>query len=261
MRLLPVAILVVLLSGCQKGEEHLRKAHVFFKSGDLEAAAKLYRTAADAEPNNVAAWEGLGNVAFERHEYETAIAHYQRAIEIESKAMSARHKLAVALTTANRTDDAIMLLEETILIDPKDAFAFNALGGLHQKIGDLQKAKQYQIGALGADAEFHAARFALGSVLVDLGELEEAEREFARLLTKKQDALAEYGFARLAAKRGKWPEAAQHLERVLGAGVAHPEKIAKDQVFANGWGEEPMVKTKQKLDRAAGTKTSTVPIR
>jgi tetratricopeptide (TPR) repeat protein len=260
MRLFAVAILALGLA-CQKGEENLRKAHVFFKNGDLDSAAKLYREAADAEPSNVTAWEGLGNVAFERHEYERAIDHYRKAIEIEKKAMSARHKLAVALTTANRTDDAIALLEETIMIDPKDAFAFNALGGLHQKLGELEKAKQYQVGALNADEDFHAARFALGSVLVDLGELEEAEREFTRLLTKKQDALAEYGFARLAAKREKWPQAALHLERVLDAGVAHPEKIATDAVFANGWSEEPMRKAKQKLDRAAGTKTSTAPIR
>jgi tetratricopeptide (TPR) repeat protein len=252
---------MLLVFACQKGEESLRKAHVFFKNGEYDAAEKLYRSTAEAEPNNVAAIEGLGNVAFERKEYEAAIAHYQKAIGIEKTAMSARHKLAVALTTANRPDEAIASLEETVKIDPKDAFAYNALGGLYQKTGDLGRAKQHQIMALTIDADFHAARFALGSLLVDLGELQEAEREFARLMTKKQDALAEYGFARLEAKRGHWPEAAAHLEKVLDAAVAHPEKIARDRVFAAGWNEAPMLRAKQRLDRAAGTKTSTATVR
>lgn len=246
---------------CQKGEENLRKAHVFFKSGDLDSAGRHYRAATEVAPDNPAGWEGLGNVAFERRDYDEAIVHYRKAIEVDPKAMSARHKLAVALTSANRADQAIALLEETVALDPKNAFALNALGGLHQKQGDLEKAKQYQIAALTADDDFHSARFALASLLVDLGELEEAERELTRLVTRDQHLLAEYGFARLAAKKGKWPEAARHLERVLDGGVAHPEKIAMDPVFAGGWSEAPMKKAKAKLDRAAGTKTSTVPIR
>jgi tetratricopeptide (TPR) repeat protein len=259
MRTLLAALLA--LAGCQKGEENTRKAHVFFKSGDVESAAKLYRAAADADPNNAAAWEGLGNVAFELKSYDEAIAHYRKAIAIDAKAMSARHKLAVALTTANQADAAIELLEETAAIDPSNAFALNALGGLHQKKGDLDRAKQYQISAWAADDDFHAARFALGSLLVDMGELEEAEREFSRLVVKDQESLAEYGFARIAAKREKWDQVARHLAAVLDGVVAHPERIAVDPVFADGWSEAPMKALKEKLDRAAGTKTSTVPIR
>jgi tetratricopeptide (TPR) repeat protein len=258
--LLPL-LLSVSIVACQKGEENIRKAHVFFKSGDLDSAADHYRAAVEADPKNAAAWEGLGNVAFERKSYEDAIERYQKAIELDPKAMSARHKLAVTLSTANRTDDAIALLEETVALDPKNAFPLNALGGLHQKRGDLQKAKEYQAAAIAADDDFHAARFALASVLIDLGELEAAERELTRLLRRDQEALGEYGFARLAARRGKWDQAAQHLDRVLDAGVAHPEKIAKDPVFANGWGEGAMARMKEKLDRAAGTKTSTLTVR
>src|SRR5688572_2357288 len=256
------ALLILLsIAGCQKGEENIRKAHVFFKSGDLGSAHRHYRAAADADANNAVAWEGLGNVAFERRDYEDAIANYQKAISIDPKAMSARNQLAVALTSANRTQDAIRSLEQTLEVDPVNAFALNALGGLHQKLGDLDKAKHYQVAAVAADGDFHAARFALGSLLVDLGELDEAEREFSRLLAREQETLAEYGFARLAAKRGKWDRAAKHINFVLDAGVAHPEKIARDGVFAEGWGEASMKAAKEKLDRAAGTKTSTSPIR
>src|SRR5688572_9538470 len=115
-RALTVVLSLLSVAACQKGEENIRKAHVFFKSGDLDSAGKHYRAAADADPNNAAAWEGLGNVAFERREYDGAIAHYEKAIATDTKAMSARHKLAVALTTANRTQDAIELLEATIAL-------------------------------------------------------------------------------------------------------------------------------------------------
>jgi tetratricopeptide (TPR) repeat protein len=257
----PILFALLALAGCQKGEENIRKAHVFFKSGDIESAAELYRAAAHADPNNAAAWEGLGNVAFEKRSYDEAIDQYKKAIAIDAKAMSARHKLAVALTTANRAPEAIEVLVDTVGLDPTNAFALNALGGLHQKQGDLDEAKRYQISALAADDDFHAARFALGSLLVDMGELEEAEREFSRLMVREQGSLAEYGFARLAARRGKWDRAAQHLSNVLDGAVSHPERIAKDPVFADGWSTPPMRAAKEKLDRAAGTKTSTMPLR
>jgi hypothetical protein len=52
--------------------------------------------------------------------------------------------------------------------------------------------------------------------------------------------------------------AAKRLDAVIGGGVAHPEKIAADPVFADGWAEEPMRLVKAALDRAAGAETSTV---
>lgn len=254
-------LVTLLLIGCPKGEESIRKANVFFKNGDLARAEEAYERALEADPESAAALEGLGNVAYEQKKYDLAIERYQQAIAAHPEAISARHKLAVTYSTVNRVAEAIEVLEATVKVEPKNAFAYNALGGLYQKRGDLDVAKEMQIRALGIDEDFHAARFALGSVLVDLGELEAAERELTRLMKKGERSLAEYGYARLAASRGAWADAARHLDVVLDAGVSHPEKIARDPVFTEGWSEGPMRDIKRRVDRIAGSKTSTVPKR
>lgn len=250
-------LVTLLLAGCPKGEESIRKANVFFKNGEYRRAEEAYRKALQADPENETALEGLGNVAYEQKQYDEAVARYQEAIEAHPKAISARHKLAVTLSSIDRIPEAIEILEATVEMEPADAFAFNALGGLYRKQGELEKAKQMQIKALAIDQQYHAARFALAGVLVELGELEGAERELTRLVKEGEGTLAEYGYARLAAARGRWADAAQRLEKVLDAGVSHPEKILEDPVFASGWGQEPMKRLAPRLRRLSGTKTST----
>lgn len=241
--------LTILLAGCPKGEESLRKANVLFKNGELEQAAALYQKATEADPERVVAWEGRGNVAFEQKKYVQAIAHYQKALSIDEKALSVRHHLAVTLATSDRRPEAIAVLEATVAMAPDDAFAHHALGGLYKKAGALEKSKKSQLSALAAQPDLYAARFALGNVLVDLSELEAADREYARLFGDGQKDLATYGHARIAAKRGQWEEAAKQLGLVLDMGAAHPEKILDDPVFGEGWSEASMRAIRERLPR------------
>ncbi len=58
------------------------RAAQLFASGDFAGAAEAYRAATDAEPDNGAAWFGLGRAQFESRRVDPAIAAFERALEL-----------------------------------------------------------------------------------------------------------------------------------------------------------------------------------
>lgn len=255
-----LAALAPWVAGCHdSGEEHVRKGHVFFSNKDLAQAEASFSRALEVDPDSLSALEGLGNVAFEEGELEVAEGWFRRAIEVDPKALNARHRLAITLSVRGDVSAAITELERALALDPGNTFALHALGGLYQRTGDLARAEARQRAALEVDPKHRGARFALGSMLVDAGRLEEAERELTRLYSAGADAVAEYGFARLAARRGEPRTAARHLERALELGVTHPERILTDRAFAAVWGAPELAAARERVARAAsagGVKTS-----
>lgn len=247
--------------GCRgQGEEDIRKANVFFKNGDLDRAESAYTRALEAAPSSEPALEGLGNVAFERGDFRGAMTWYGRAIEAEPKAMNARHRLAIAATELGDLETAVRALEGALALDAKDVFALHALGGLQQKKGDLAQAEALQTEVLRLDDKHRAARLALASIRVDQGRWAEAERELAQLQAAGAHTLAEYGFARMFARRADWAQAAARLETVLGEDVAHPRRMLEDPAFEAFWATAegaPLSARIQALAAQKGARTST----
>lgn len=252
-----LCLLPLMLACKRSGEEDLRKGNVFFAHQQWEQAEAHYRAALEVAPQSTMALEALGNIAYERGQTESAIEWYQKALQVDEAAISARHKLAVALLGSGRTEQAVSLLEQTIKLAPNDAFAYQVLGNAQQKQGNLQKAEALQRQALQVDGEYHAARYALANLLIDDGRLDEAERELERLLKRRQDALATYGYARLAAKRGDVAEVQAKLTQLLTLGASHPERILKDPVFAKAWSDPALAELQRRLQTTTSTPTGT----
>jgi tetratricopeptide (TPR) repeat protein len=251
---LAVAILTSAVStGCpERSEEHVRKANVLFSNHDLAGAEAEYRRAIEKGEGHAGALEGLGDVCFERGDYASSASWYEKAARAEPRAITPLHRWAIALSSQGRAKDAIEVLSKAVEIDPKDVFALHVMGGQYQKLGESKKAEEMQMAVLRIDKDHRAARFALANIQLDSGRFEEAERELTRLEIEGKDArpLAEYGFARLAALRGGFDEAARHLERVIDLGVAHPGKVLTDTAFAEGWSQPSMLAVRAKLEAA-----------
>jgi len=250
MRRTLVLVALASLSACpHPAEEAIRKGNVYFASKDYARAAELYEQAAEADAKSARAREGRGNCAYELGDYALAAKWYRRAIEAHPQGATARHQLALSLAALDDVAGAIEALEATLAVAPHNPYAHSLLGGLYKRSGKLDRAEKHQLEALQIDEDYHAARYALGNLLAD------AERQFARLAAKKQDGLAAYGLARLAAKSGRPDEAARHLERLLDGPLAEPRRILEDPVFAPHWGAPALAPLHARL----AAKTSTAP--
>ena len=76
-------------------------------------------------------------------------------------------------------------------------------------------------------------------------------------MKRRQDALATYGYARLAAKRGDVAEVQVKLTQLLTLGASHPERIAKDPVFAKVWSDPALAQLVRRLETSTSTPTRT----
>ena len=239
---------LVLLLGCPRpADEHLRKGNVYFTTKNFDEAAKAYELAAEADPKSARAREGRGNVDYERGDLAGAEMWYRKAIEANGREITPRHKLALTLAARNDYAGAIEALKAAVEIAHDNPYALSTMGGFYKKLGKLDDAEKSQLAALDVDPDYHAARYALGNLLVDTGRLEDAQRQFTRLASNGAEALADYGFARIAAKGGKPADAATHLDKVLAGPMSEPRRILEDPVFEAHWGDPKMATVRGRL--------------
>lgn len=243
-----------LLTACPRaGEEELRKANVYFSTGDLDRALTLYTTAAELDPKSSRAREGAANVHYERGELAEAKRWYQLAIAANENAVTPRHKLALTLAAGGELEPAVAALRGALEVAPDNPYALSTIGGLYRRMDRLEDAEKMQLEALRLDPDYHGARYALANVMIDSGRITDAEEQLTRLATSGRGALAEYGFARIAARAGDAAEAARRLNDLLDGGVDAPARIADDPAFSALWTTPQMAAVRRRL----GVKTST----
>ena len=90
-------------------------------------------------PTNARAHFQLAGVIFARGKFADAIPHYQRAIELKTDYVEARHNLGATLLRAGRVMDGILALEATLRLHPRADTHF-LLAGAHAQIGRVDEA-------------------------------------------------------------------------------------------------------------------------
>jgi tetratricopeptide (TPR) repeat protein len=84
----------------------LRLGNVLLDLNELEGAQAAYEQVVDATGLEAAALYGLGQIALLKHEYDTAIDAFTRALTYDPAASSIHYPLAQALRATNRNDEA-----------------------------------------------------------------------------------------------------------------------------------------------------------
>ena len=82
----------------------------------------------------------IGNAFFELEDYDSAIANYRRALELDPKLTRADYNLAFAYLRLNRINDAIELLEELIASDRDNLLLQESVAYSYFLLGDGEEA-------------------------------------------------------------------------------------------------------------------------
>lgn len=90
-----------------------RNVHALIRLGKLltdtneyAQATKMLEEASHLDPQSAAVWFARGNLELKRENAEVAIAHFQRALELQPQATSIHYQLALAYRQAGETDKA-----------------------------------------------------------------------------------------------------------------------------------------------------------
>lgn len=183
--------------------------------GGTEEAIELLQQLLAEDPTVIDAWVRLGNEQIRQQDMDAAIGSYRRALDLKPDYDLAVINLANAYRTIGADEEARLGYEQFLRLDPRNAQVHYELAQLLIDRGELEEADAHLREAVG-HAEMAAAQNARGVVALKRSDPRAAERLIREALEMKPDVrLAHFNLALLAEGRGDEQEAARLYRREL----------------------------------------------
>lgn len=176
----------------------------------------LWKHTIDCTSGNYTAHNNLGYVLAAEGRTAEAIAHYQKALEINPDCAETYNNLGTAFVNLGQLDTALGYYQQALTLDPGFAEAENNLGILMTRQGKTTQAIGHYRKAIELNpnrAEFYNN---LGNLLTTQGQTDEALGLFQKALEVDPDnAKVHYNLANIAFSHGQWDEAIEHYQQAL----------------------------------------------
>lgn len=211
------------------------QARALHLSGDTGGAIKvseelLKQAPADDETATLSRFN-LGEYLFSQKKYEEAAAHYRAVLKSgkdPSTALDARYRLGWCLKFLDRPKEAIEALGGMDLSDPKNKYGQESrllIAELHEKSGDLAKAKAEYVGIIEGRGAF------AGDACLALARLHFQDKQYANVIELMKRFLSLYpGHSQEAAGQFMLAEASFESGDKAASRSAYDKVIAgKDQ--------------------------------
>jgi tetratricopeptide (TPR) repeat protein len=113
------------------------------EAGALDAAETAFKQAIALDPALTYAMNRLGNVYYQRHAFQQALAMYQRALDLDPDYVEARNNLGNTYMQLDMSDQAISELNKAILVDRESALTYYNMACVYARTHNLEKAIRY----------------------------------------------------------------------------------------------------------------------
>ena len=176
-----VAITAVTVSN--PGYLHRRAGDKFVEKHEWDSAITAYQRALEIVPNDADITRRLARAQLDGRHYPEAVMSYRQTIALSPAAADLQNDLGVALQHAGKTDDAIVAYEAAIGIDAAYGRAHDNLGLALEARKDYAGAEQHYRLATGDRRVAADAHRYLGNLLERRGQLQEARQHWRESLT------------------------------------------------------------------------------
>ena len=112
-------------------------------TGDLEQAMTLLQQAVKIAPTLKQAYNGLGNLYYQRQQYDDAVAMYRQALALDPNYTQARNNLGSAYMQLSQHERAIEELQKVLQDDGEASLAYYNLACVYARTGDSAQALHY----------------------------------------------------------------------------------------------------------------------
>ena len=195
---------------------HNNIAISLLRKGELEEAVAHYNKALDLNPGYGEAHYNLANSLLRLGRVDEAIAHYEKALEINPNNLSAHYNLAAAFVQSGKMDAAIEHYNIVLERDPNQAAAHNNLGAALNRVGRMDEAVTHYLKALELNPDNAEAHYNLGNTLLQMERVDEALAHYEKALElNPNNAAAHNKLALVLRQMGRTEEAEAHLQKAL----------------------------------------------
>jgi tetratricopeptide (TPR) repeat protein len=186
------------------------------KRGKADTAIHHFQAAVQIKPNYARAHNNLGVALETQGEREEAIRHYREAVRIAPGYSEAHTNLALALETQGDHEAALRHFSEALRLSPNYAKAHYSLGVTLVAAGRVGEAIQHFSEAVRIHPAYSLAHHNLGTALLDMGRLDEAIEPLETALRLDPEFAATHSMLGVArGRQGRFEEAASHFARAL----------------------------------------------
>jgi tetratricopeptide (TPR) repeat protein len=111
-----------------------------YKLGRITEAIAHFERALQIEPNEAIVHGSLGSALMKIGQTKAALAHFQKSLEILPKQAAMHSSLGVALLETGRAEESLVHLQTAVKIDPADSDAHYNLGNTFLHLGRANEA-------------------------------------------------------------------------------------------------------------------------
>jgi len=182
----------------QEAEVHFHRGEEAFSGGQYDQAISHYSKALEIYPRYFGAYNNRGLTYFKKKQYDQALSDYNKALEIDPNLAEAYGNRGLLYLNTKQNDQAISDLNKALEIKPKDAEAYVNRGLAHFNNGEYERAISDYNRALEIDPKNARGYTSRGSYLIYKGQPDQAIADFNKALEiNPSDGLA-YSFRGLA---------------------------------------------------------------
>ncbi|MFX1483737.1 MAG: tetratricopeptide repeat protein [Promethearchaeota archaeon] len=186
------------------------KAAALHALGRTDEELISYQRISELVPNEWESWIRIGDLELELGHFESAIAGYDKAIELKEDLVPAFVRRAIALSMLERWRDALKSAETATKLAPDNSEAWLIRGDVSLKAGKHKSAMKALSKASELDPEDATVENTMGMVLYKDGRLKEAVKHLRRaLIRKKNYPTAMRNLGLILMELEEWEEAAR----------------------------------------------------
>jgi tetratricopeptide (TPR) repeat protein len=246
-----------MLAYLRRGQTYQRRGD----RGDLDAAARDFRTAARLDPTATRPLEALGDVLFHLQQYSRAVSAYERCARLDDRSARVSHKLALARYRDGDVDGAIAGLRDTLRLDDRMPDAQYLLGVCLREKGRIPEALRTLEHAVTLAPGLVPAREELADLYGSLDRHAEELEQLQMIAGLDRDHVSRQVAIGLAhARAGHWDLAVLTLGGALERNPNEPEIY---RALGKVWLERPrddrafLSKAREALERVASSPAAT----
>jgi tetratricopeptide (TPR) repeat protein len=187
---------------------YIELSRAYFFANDRAAAEEILRQGLATNPSSLDLMLAMGDLHLSTGKPDQAESMFKRVIGIAPDNEPARLRLTNLYQLTNKLADAEAVLQQWASAYPRDERPLVYLGDFFLSLGMRDKALLNYRQALQANGSSAIARDKVISVLLDLGNVDEAEPQIKAILAKNaRDLSGRFFNARLSLVKGKVEEA------------------------------------------------------
>jgi tetratricopeptide (TPR) repeat protein len=246
-----------MLAFLRRGQTYLRRGD----RGDVEAAARDFRTAAALDPTATRPLEALGDALFQSQLYARAASAYERYARLDDRSARVSYKLALSRYRDRDVNGAIAALKDTLRLDDHQADAQYLLGLCLREQGHAADALKQLEKAVAMAPGLVPAREELADLYAALNRHTEELEQLQMIAGLDRDHVARQVAIGLAhARAGHWDLAVLTLGGALERSPNEPEIY---RALGKVWLERPrddrtfLSKAREALERVVSSPSAT----